>query len=76
VHNAYEKATYPSFADALDSGVALLELDVWINVFGSSWRVSHSNPLGNDHHCENAAIPSELRTESPNQSAYRASRKR
>ncbi len=29
VHNAYEKAKYPYFADALDSGAAMLELDVW-----------------------------------------------
>ncbi|MFF1835529.1 phosphatidylinositol-specific phospholipase C domain-containing protein [Streptomyces sp. NPDC058231] len=67
VHNAYEKATYPYFADALDSGAALLELDVWTNAFGSSWRVSHSNPLGNDNNCENAATAAELRTKSRNQ---------
>ncbi|MFJ3927451.1 hypothetical protein [Streptomyces sp. NPDC090022] len=48
VHNAYEKSTYAYFADALDSGAALLELDVWTNFFGASWRVSHSNPVGND----------------------------
>lgn len=29
VHNAYETATFPHFADALDSGAGLLELDVW-----------------------------------------------
>lgn len=45
VHNAYEKAKYPYCADALDSGAAMLELDVWTNFFGSSWRVSHNNPL-------------------------------
>ncbi|MEU1039447.1 phosphatidylinositol-specific phospholipase C domain-containing protein [Streptomyces sp. NPDC005551] len=66
VHNAYEKAKFPYFADALDSGAGMLELDVWTNVFGSSWRVSHSNPLGNDNNCENAARASELRTRTRN----------
>lgn len=68
LHNAYEKAKYPYFADALDSGAAMLELDVWTNVFGGGWRVSHSNPVGNDNNCENAASPGELRTKSRNQS--------
>ncbi|MFJ1910900.1 phosphatidylinositol-specific phospholipase C domain-containing protein [Streptomyces sp. NPDC088147] len=62
VHNAYEKATFPYFADALDSGAGMLELDVWTNVFGASWRVSHSNPLGNDNNCANATTVSQLRT--------------
>ncbi|WP_069887003.1 phosphatidylinositol-specific phospholipase C domain-containing protein [Streptomyces luteocolor] len=68
VHNAYEKAKYPYFADALDSGAGMLELDVWTNVFGSGWRVSHSNPLGNDNNCENAQSAAELRTKARNQS--------
>ncbi|MEU0839761.1 phosphatidylinositol-specific phospholipase C domain-containing protein [Streptomyces sp. NPDC005962] len=68
VHNAYEKAKYPYFADALDSGASLLELDVWTNAFGAGWRVSHSNPLGNDNNCENAATPAELRTKARDQS--------
>ncbi|MER7764884.1 phosphatidylinositol-specific phospholipase C domain-containing protein [Streptomyces sp. NPDC097619] len=67
VHNAYEKSAYPYFADALDSGAALLELDVWTNVFGASWRVSHENPLGNDNNCENATTPAQLRTKARNQ---------
>ncbi|KMO95789.1 phosphatidylinositol-specific phospholipase C domain-containing protein [Streptomyces roseus] len=67
VHNAYEKAKYPYFADALDSGAAMLELDVWTNFFGSSWRVSHDNPFGNDNNCENATTPAQLRTKSRNQ---------
>ncbi|NGO73703.1 phosphatidylinositol-specific phospholipase C domain-containing protein, partial [Streptomyces boncukensis] len=67
VHNSYEKDTYRYFADALDSGAALLELDVWTNVFGSGWRVSHSNPLGNDNNCENASSPAELRSKPRNQ---------
>ncbi|WP_432253895.1 phosphatidylinositol-specific phospholipase C domain-containing protein [Streptomyces sp. HNM1019] len=68
VHNAYEQAKYPYFADALDSGASLLELDVWTNAFGSGWRVSHSNPLGNDNNCENAAGQDELRTKPRDQS--------
>ncbi|MEU1946461.1 phosphatidylinositol-specific phospholipase C domain-containing protein [Streptomyces sp. NPDC059474] len=68
VHNAYEKAKYPYFADALDSGASLLELDVWTNAFGAGWRVSHGNPLGNDNNCENAAGPDELRTKPRDQS--------
>ncbi|WP_372460018.1 phosphatidylinositol-specific phospholipase C domain-containing protein [Streptomyces anatolicus] len=68
LHNAYEKAKYPYFADALDSGAGMLELDVWTNAFGSGWRVSHSNPLGNDNNCENAQSPGELRTKPRNQS--------
>lgn len=67
VHNAYEKAKYPYFADALDSGAAMLELDVWTNFFGSSWRVSHDNPFGNDSNCENATSPAQLRTKSRDQ---------
>ncbi|ASQ98761.1 phosphatidylinositol-specific phospholipase C domain-containing protein [Streptomyces sp. 11-1-2] len=68
VHNAYEKGKYPYFADALDSGASLLELDVWTNAFGAGWRVSHGNPLGNDNNCENAAGPDELRTKPRDQS--------
>lgn len=67
VHNAYEKGKYPYFADALDSGAGMLELDVWTNVFGRSWRVSHSNPIGNDNNCVNAKTAAELRTKSRNQ---------
>ncbi|MGW3158241.1 phosphatidylinositol-specific phospholipase C domain-containing protein [Streptomyces sp. NPDC001089] len=62
VHNSYDKAKYPYFADALDSGAGMLELDVWTNVFGGSWRVSHDNPIGNDNNCVNAANASALRT--------------
>ncbi|MFD8410901.1 phosphatidylinositol-specific phospholipase C domain-containing protein [Streptomyces sp. NPDC059650] len=67
VHNAYDKNKYAYFADALDSGAAMLELDVWTNFFGNSWRVSHDNPFGNDSNCENATTPAQLRTKSRNQ---------
>ncbi|MEU0335508.1 phosphatidylinositol-specific phospholipase C domain-containing protein [Streptomyces sp. NPDC006193] len=59
-HNAYEKAKYPYFARALDSGAALLELDVYADGLSRRWRVSHSNPLGNDNNCEAAKTPDEL----------------
>ncbi|MBH5334622.1 hypothetical protein IHE55_07325 [Streptomyces pactum] len=68
VHNAYEQSAYRYFADALDSGAGLLEIDVWTNSLGGGWRVSHSNPLGNANNCENAASPAELRTKPRNQS--------
>ncbi|MGD3109150.1 phosphatidylinositol-specific phospholipase C domain-containing protein [Streptomyces sp. YGL11-2] len=63
VHNAYEKAKYPYFADALDSGASLVEVDVWTNGLGTSWRVSHSNPLGSNSNCVGAAGAAELRTD-------------
>lgn len=62
VHNAYEKGTFPYFADALDSGAGMLELDVWTNIFAGGWRVAHENPLGNDNNCTAATTPEELRT--------------
>ncbi|WP_165986345.1 phosphatidylinositol-specific phospholipase C domain-containing protein [Streptomyces sp. YIM 98790] len=62
VHNAYEKSAYPYLADALDSGAAMLELDVWTNGFGRGWRVSHNNPLGNDNNCENVSSAAEFRS--------------
>ncbi len=62
VHNAYEKDKYEYFADALDSGASLLELDVWTNIVGKGWRVSHSNPTGNDNNCGNAESAAELRS--------------
>ncbi|MCK7625664.1 Ca2+-dependent phosphoinositide-specific phospholipase C [Streptomyces sp. RS10V-4] len=67
VHNAYDKAKYPYFADALDSGAALVEVDVWTNALGASWRVSHSNPLGNNSNCVGAATAADLRTKDRNQ---------
>ncbi|MFH8590893.1 phosphatidylinositol-specific phospholipase C domain-containing protein [Streptomyces rimosus] len=67
VHNAYEKDKYPYLADALDSGASLIELDVWTNALGKSWRVSHSNPFGNNSNCVNAATAGELRTKKRDQ---------
>ncbi|MEU5429897.1 phosphatidylinositol-specific phospholipase C domain-containing protein [Streptomyces olivoreticuli] len=68
VHNAYDTAKYPYFADALDSGASLLELDVWTNGLGGrDFRVSHANPLANNNNCEGATSPGRLRTKTRNQ---------
>ncbi|MYW43651.1 phosphatidylinositol-specific phospholipase C domain-containing protein [Streptomyces sp. SID161] len=66
-HNAYDKAKYAYFAQALDSGASLLELDVYVDSITHRWRVSHSNPLGNDNNCEAAKTPGELYSKSRNQ---------
>lgn len=66
-HNAYDKAKYTYFAQALDSGASLLELDVYVDSLTHRWRVSHSNPLGNDNNCEAAKTPGELYSKSRNQ---------
>ncbi|WP_235460590.1 phosphatidylinositol-specific phospholipase C domain-containing protein [Streptomyces olivochromogenes] len=66
-HNAYDKAKYTYFAQALDSGASLLELDVYVDSLTKRWRVSHSNPLGNNNNCEAAKTPAELYSKSRNQ---------
>ena len=66
-HNAYDKAKYTYFAQALDSGASLLELDVYTDSISKRWRVSHSNPFGNDNNCEAAKTPDELYSKSRNQ---------
>ncbi len=66
-HNAYDKAKYTYFAQALDSGASLLELDVYVDSLTHRWRVSHSNPLGNDNNCEAAKTPGDLYSKSRNQ---------
>ncbi|MFD3588813.1 phosphatidylinositol-specific phospholipase C domain-containing protein [Streptomyces sp. NPDC058683] len=66
-HNAYEKDKYTYWAQALDSGASLLELDVYADSLTKRWRVSHSNPWGNDNNCEYADAPSELYSQSRNQ---------
>jgi hypothetical protein len=66
-HNAYDKAKYTYFAQALDSGASLLELDVYVDSITHRWRVSHSNPLGNDNNCEAAKTPAELYSKSRDQ---------
>ncbi|MEU6368182.1 phosphatidylinositol-specific phospholipase C domain-containing protein [Streptomyces sp. NPDC046931] len=66
-HNAYDKAKYTYFAQALDSGASLLELDVYVDSLTKRWRVSHSNPLGNNNNCEAAKTPGELYSKSRDQ---------
>ncbi|MEV4479245.1 phosphatidylinositol-specific phospholipase C domain-containing protein [Micromonospora coxensis] len=61
-HNAYEKGTYTYLAQALDARPGLIELDVWPDVFTRQWRVSHSNPLGNDNNCVAATSAAQLYT--------------
>ncbi|MFG2604875.1 phosphatidylinositol-specific phospholipase C domain-containing protein [Streptomyces sp. NPDC048514] len=66
-HNAYDKAKYTYFAQALDSGASLLELDVYVDSITHRWRVSHSNPFGDNNNCEAAKTPAELYSKSRDQ---------
>ncbi|MGC9668663.1 phosphatidylinositol-specific phospholipase C domain-containing protein [Planosporangium sp. 12N6] len=50
VHNAYQKTTFPYFADALDSGAGLVELDVWTDSWTRGWRVNHEL-IGQSNNC-------------------------
>ncbi|NJP34973.1 phosphatidylinositol-specific phospholipase C domain-containing protein [Micromonospora thermarum] len=61
-HNAYEKATYTYLAQALDARPGMIELDVWPDILTRHWRVSHSNPLGNDNNCVAATSAAQLYT--------------
>ncbi|WFE96412.1 phosphatidylinositol-specific phospholipase C domain-containing protein [Micromonospora sp. WMMD987] len=61
-HNAYERGTYTYLAQALDARPGLIELDVWPDIITKQWRVSHSNPLGNDNNCVAATTPAQLYT--------------
>ncbi len=63
IHNTYADTTdYPYLADALDSGASLIELDTWADIVTGEWKVSHSNPLGNDNNCVDATSSSDLYT--------------
>ncbi|MFF3918774.1 phosphatidylinositol-specific phospholipase C domain-containing protein [Streptomyces sp. NPDC001852] len=66
-HNAYDKSKYTYFAQALDSGASLLEIDIYADSLSRRWRVSHSNPFGDDNNCEAAKTPSELYSKNRNQ---------
>lgn len=66
-HNAYEKDKYTYWAQALDSGASLLELDVYADSVSKRWRVSHDKPLADDNNCEYADEPSELYSKDRNQ---------
>lgn len=60
VHNAYDTGTFPYFADALDSGAGLLELDVWTDEWFGDWRVNH-DLVGQSNNCAGATSPDQLR---------------
>src|SRR6476620_2077032 len=60
VHNTYETGAYDYLAQALDAGSSLIELDVWPDFFTHEWKVSHSNPLGNQNNCVAATSASQL----------------
>lgn len=66
VHNTYGQAAYPYLANALDAGAGLIELDTWVDIFGTHWKVSHSNPFGNSNNCVDASKPSDIYTGSAN----------
>ncbi|MFI2202475.1 phosphatidylinositol-specific phospholipase C domain-containing protein [Streptomyces sp. NPDC020192] len=67
-HNAYDKSKYTYFAQALDSGASLLEIDIYADSLNRRWRVSHSNPIGNNNNnCEDAKTPGELYSKDRNQ---------
>src|SRR5262252_8000899 len=58
VHNTYSKGDYTYLAQALDA---------WDDVLADRWRVSHSDPLGNDNNCVVASSPAGLYTGDRNQ---------
>lgn len=61
VHNAYLDDHYPYWVDALESGAAMVELDVWQGALvGYQYRVGH-NP-GTENNCAQASSYAELRT--------------
>jgi hypothetical protein len=67
VHNTYSKGDYTYLDQALDAGSSLIELDVWDDVLADRWRVSHSDPLGNDNNCVAASSPAGIYTGDRNQ---------
>lgn len=62
LHNTYSPDAFDYLADALDTNTSLIELDVWDDIVTHEWKVSHSNPLGNDNNCVTADSPDHLRT--------------
>lgn len=53
LHNVYDQAVFPYFANALGSGAGLVEVDIWTDTFAGRkrWRVSHDNPFGSVNNC-------------------------
>jgi hypothetical protein len=60
IHNTYDPATFGYLAQALDEHPGLIELDVWPDVITREWKVSHSNPLGNQNNCVAATSAAQL----------------
>lgn len=61
VHNTYDKAKFPYLVDALDTGMSLLEFDVWVDTFTRRWRVNHEL-FGTSNNCTAASTAAQLRT--------------
>ncbi|MEV1290466.1 phosphatidylinositol-specific phospholipase C domain-containing protein [Micromonospora sp. NPDC049679] len=55
VHNAYQQATFPYLADALDSGAGMIELDVWSDSLTRQWRVNHEL-VGQSSNCTSGGL--------------------
>ncbi|MBS2550257.1 hypothetical protein KGQ19_25650 [Catenulispora sp. NL8] len=67
LHNTYDDGTaFPRLANALDAGTGMIELDTWTDVFTNEWKVSHSDPTGNQNNCVDASQPSDIYTGSAN----------
>jgi hypothetical protein len=66
VHNTYNQAGLPYLANALDAGAGMIELDTWVDVFGTHWKVSHDNPFGNGNNCVDASSPANIYSGSAN----------
>jgi len=61
IHNTYADTTqFPYLAQALDTGASLIELDTWVDPITHEWKVSHSDPLGNQNNCVDASTPADL----------------
>ncbi|GAA2344040.1 phosphatidylinositol-specific phospholipase C domain-containing protein [Dactylosporangium salmoneum] len=61
VHNTYDKAKFAYLADALDTGVSLLEFDIWVDTLTKRWRVNHEL-FGTSNNCTAATTAAQLRT--------------
>ncbi|RKE22195.1 phosphatidylinositol-specific phospholipase C domain-containing protein [Streptomyces sp. TLI_171] len=62
IHNTYDPAAFGFLAQGLDTGTAMIELDVWTDTVTKEWKVSHSNPLGNSNNCVTASSAAQLYT--------------
>ena len=67
LHNAYEPAGFKYLAQALDTGTGMIELDVWGETIFHEWKVSHTNPLGNQNNCVHASSADQLYSGSANE---------